>query len=258
MLVGTMCLNEALNSTWTVCASGRTSPESINSLRFAIERINVPDAMLQACRAELATGCQAMEYVKSENKLFRTMRDLSSSGNESKEELSFIAAKMWSMFTPGLCDLNSVNFIKLGSQHLVRPIRNTGIATVAESSALEDELMNRRGIWHLDSIFVRLALPSASKITQRVATTEAYSTLAIAACRLEAHFAEHGSYPDSLADLPPDMRYERTATRYRLWVPGPDGEDDGGKRILDPEKPEKTKFHDENYEGDWVWDYPEG
>ena len=37
---------------------------------------------------------------------------------------------------------------------------------------------------------------------------------------------------------------------------GFDGKDDGGKRGLDENKPENTKFNDEKYLGDWVWDFP--
>ena len=80
-----------------------------------------------------------------------------------------------------------------------------------------------------------------------------------------------GDYPDSLdavqlADgkpLPPDimngkpMNYRKTTDgRYALWSVGFDGRDDGGKRMLDEKHPENTKFHDDKYAGDWVWDFP--
>tara|TARA_R110002049_G_scaffold159265_1_gene324143 strand:+ start:91 stop:1512 length:1422 start_codon:yes stop_codon:yes gene_type:complete len=255
-LVGTTCLTEAFDSIWTIFASGLQTPETIDKLRSAIGRIDVRAAMLQACRADLATGCQAIRYVKSRNELFKTMSDLSYPEGESNKELSFISRKLWSMFTPGICDLNSVNLIGLEYRHLIHPIRDSGIAAASEGSVLEEELTRRKGIWRLDSIFVKLALPMVMKAAKKIAVSEAYFDLAITACRLEAHFAEHGSYPETLGDLPPDMSYDRTASRYRLWLPGPDGEDDGGKRILDPEKPEKTKFHADDYQGDWVWDYP--
>ena len=44
--------------------------------------------------------------------------------------------------------------------------------------------------------------------------------------------------------------------RYALWSVGFDGEDDGGKRVLDEKRPEKTRFYDPSYAGDWVWDFP--
>ena len=81
-----------------------------------------------------------------------------------------------------------------------------------------------------------------------------------------------GSYPSSLdliklADgqpLPQDvlsgkpMSYRQTANgRYALWSVSFSGQDHGGRRALDKAHPEFTRFRQDTYDGDWVWDFPE-
>jgi hypothetical protein len=43
--------------------------------------------------------------------------------------------------------------------------------------------------------------------------------------------------------------------RYRLWFNGWDGDDGGACRELDEKRPEKTRFHEPAYQGDWIWSY---
>ena len=100
--------------------------------------------------------------------------------------------------------------------------------------------------------------------------TQSLANQAVIACALERHRIENGSYPDSLdplkltdgKPLPLDvmsdkpMGYRKTPDgKYALWCVGFDQKDDGGKRTLDQTQPERTKFSDENYSGDWVWDF---
>ncbi len=40
---------------------------------------------------------------------------------------------------------------------------------------------------------------------------------------------------------------------FRLWSIGLDGINDGGTLNLDPKRPEKTRFADDDYLGDWPW-----
>ena len=52
------------------------------------------------------------------------------------------------------------------------------------------------------------------------------------------------------------MEYrETTDGKYQLWSVGFDGQDDGAKRAVDGNNPEKPRFSDANYSGDWVWDF---
>jgi hypothetical protein len=52
------------------------------------------------------------------------------------------------------------------------------------------------------------------------------------------------------------MGYGKTDDgRYVLWCMGFSGVDHGGKRALDQNYPENTRFSDPKYGGDWVWDF---
>jgi hypothetical protein len=99
-------------------------------------------------------------------------------------------------------------------------------------------------------------------------SSHAVSRLAEAACALEAHFADHQSYPESLAALVPaylpavpadldgkPIRYAQDPAtgRYRLWSIGSDGIDDGGTL-----KSASTSISNpwNAPTGDWVWHYP--
>ncbi|MEO7715429.1 MAG: hypothetical protein ABIY70_04465 [Capsulimonas sp.] len=68
---------------------------------------------------------------------------------------------------------------------------------------------------------------------------------------LHAYLLQHHQYPETLADLTPDLlpavpgdpfafgkpvRYQKTANSYVLYSVGPDGVDDGGKAIQDPNR----------------------
>ena len=115
-----------------------------------------------------------------------------------------------------------------------------------------------------------LTIPAVSVCQSKICYAQGQLDQAIAACALERYRLENGNYPDSLTqvkrsdgrDLPLDvysgkpMGYRKTENgRYVLWCTGPDGKDDGGKRVLDPKTPQSTKFSDPEYQGDWVWDF---
>ncbi|WP_156345810.1 hypothetical protein [Verrucomicrobium spinosum] len=88
------------------------------------------------------------------------------------------------------------------------------------------------------------------------------------ACALESHFLQSQSYPANLEELKAEgyevpldplnrqpLRYQKLENgQYRLWTAGVDRKDDEGKRVLDAKNPESTKYSDEKYQGDWVWE----
>ncbi len=103
---------------------------------------------------------------------------------------------------------------------------------------------------------------------RHIASSHAVTRMAEAACALEAYFADHQAYPDSLPDLVPaflpalpldldgkPLRYARDPgnERYMLWSIGSDGIDDGGVEMA--EGGGKPKVWGEPV-GDWVWRYP--
>lgn len=112
----------------------------------------------------------------------------------------------------------------------------------------------------------------------RTASLHAVARLTEAACALEAHFAEHQTYPESLEALVPSflesvpldldgqpVRYALTAAngRYKLWSLGTNGVDDGGIArpsggLRDIWLGPATDFKKiwVGLTGDWVWEYP--
>jgi len=93
---------------------------------------------------------------------------------------------------------------------------------------------------------------------------------AVIACVLERYRIEHGGYPPSLdgltlADgrpLPRDVmtgqaiHYRPTEDgRYALWSAGLTGIDHGGVRGTKLGQAATLQPNNENYAGDWVWDF---
>ena len=118
----------------------------------------------------------------------------------------------------------------------------------------------------------RLALPLTVYIpiwVRGFLSSHAVSRLAEAACALEAHFADHQSYPESLDALVPvylpavpadldgqPIRYAQDPAngRYRLWSIGSNGIDDGG--LIKSTTPHSIGNPWNEPHGDWVWHYP--
>jgi hypothetical protein len=88
---------------------------------------------------------------------------------------------------------------------------------------------------------------------------------------LAAYRADHGSYPEKLADLVPkytatvpldayranktSLQYRREADGYLLYSVGPNGKDDGGKTRDDASKAEEAALEAGNDVGDLKdWD----
>lgn len=253
-LVGAAQLDFACRCIWEFARLRLGSSDQFQSLRNELAGIDLKSVLLQAYRTELIGGVNALMNVKKNPNI---MHDLSAEGNDSVERrLERLLPRL--SFWSGFIDSNIATMIELEHAHLIRPLREGAPIRNSGIDSLHDFFSEGAKWYRPDQLIARIAIPSAGTLVARFAVSEGTLQLASTACRLEAHFAKHGSYPESFAELPSGMRYERTAERYRLWLPGPDGEDDGGKRMLDPEKPENTSFHADDYQGDWVWDYPGG
>ena len=96
------------------------------------------------------------------------------------------------------------------------------------------------------SVVERLSWMPA-KSADYVTTNEAENTMLLTAFALQAFHTEHGGYPTSLAALVPGylpampadpfapagatLKYKQQGTKYLLYSVGPNGKDDGGKKI---------------------------
>ena len=112
------------------------------------------------------------------------------------------------------------------------------------------------------TLFASLLMPSMSRFSQKAAFAQAAANAAVLACALERFRILHGSFPNSLSDLVPQLlpelphdvingkplTYElNPAGGYLLYSVGWNETDDGGKI-----KQNKSGVVDQN-EGDWVW-----
>jgi len=108
-----------------------------------------------------------------------------------------------------------------------------------------------------------IALPALLGQNLRVAQRQTALDQARVACALERHRLRHKAYPESLADLAPELldgipvdvpaggrlKYRREGKGYLLYSLGSDGKDDGGRVATDPKQPWILVPG----QGDWVW-----
>ncbi len=112
------------------------------------------------------------------------------------------------------------------------------------------------------NVLEREMLPALGSAARKFALGQANVDLARVACALERHRAAHGSYPERLALLAPQLmetiphdvingqplHYERTPDgRFVLYSIGWNESDDGGKVVL------KKDGSVDIQQGDWVW-----
>ena len=101
------------------------------------------------------------------------------------------------------------------------------------------------GRW-VGEVFVALLLPAVTAVIHAEDRTAAEATLRDVALALAAYRADHGKYPERLADLRPkyraetrdpfsdgDLIYRPAADGFLLYSVGPNGKDDGGRNRSD-------------------------
>jgi hypothetical protein len=267
-LVGMTQLHMVHNALWEVCEVHAGTAEDFQRLQDFLARVDLQAALLRVFRTELAGGAEGAMWMKRT----RDMQLLEAvAGHESDGHAPWIERALLGGLPAGWFDSNAATVINLGLKHILHPLRDGGLAGLYAEKSLESELMRRKGENQQDSVLACLFFPAVAQVGGRAAYVQSQTSQAIAACALERWFIAHGSYPDTLAavssgdgkPLPTDvlsgkpMGYRKTSDgRYALWCVGPDHEDDGGKRVLDEKQPEKTKFAEPSYTGDWVWDFP--
>jgi hypothetical protein len=111
--------------------------------------------------------------------------------------------------------------------------------------------------------------PNFSGMQMKTTTTCALNRMLEIQFALRAYYLEHGKYPASLTELAPSylpsipadpfaetgtFQYKVKPGGYLLYSIGPDGVDDGGKPIYDPQNPQESRYsvHDKDQKGDIV------
>lgn len=255
-----------------LCDAQAGTAEDFARLEAALAALDFHRGGLRACRSEMAASVNTLQYMRNNPERVPDLTQIVDNAGQPRG--SAVARAAMRAVPLGYFDASASVIAEGEFKYLIKPLRDHGWPEVRQAARDWDkELAEMRGkIWtHPTYIMVSLMAPAMTHIVSRIDYTEARVNQAVIACALERYRIEKGSYPDSLdavklasgKPLPLDvminktMGYRKTAGgKYALWSVGPDGKDDGGKRVLDEKKPENTKFQDDKYAGDWVWDFP--
>ena len=270
-LVGAAGTSMLCGATWELCAAHAGTAEDFTKLEFTLANLDLHRAVLRACRSEMASNVDIVQYFKERPSEIPGLVQMSSSGLQSQPSG---ADWLMHLVPGGFFDASAALLADLQFRHIIKPLKD-GDWPQALTAAhdLENELKAMKPkVWtHPSYIMAAIIVPATKGILSRCIYSQALMNQAVIACALERHRIEKRSYPDSLdavrlADgklLPPDpmngtlRHYRKTLDgRYAMWSVGFDGKDDGGKRVLNEKQPENTRFHDATYVGDWVWDFP--
>ena len=256
--------------TWELCDAHSGTAQDFARLESALAKLDFHHGALRAFRSEMAASVNTMQYLKRNSTNVIGLLQGDNNGQSAGITPLSIAMRAVPL---GLFDASAAVIADDEFKHLIKPLRDHGWKEALESSAGDEKRMMemKDKVWlHPEYILTALVVPAMSTIMHKAAYAQTLVDQSVVACALERHRMENGSYPSSLdavklatgKPLPLDimngkpMGYrETTDGRYLLWSVGFDGEDEGGKRAVDGKHPEKTKFSDANYSGDWVWDF---
>jgi hypothetical protein len=254
---------------WEVCRAHAGTADDFRRLQQALQKLDYRQCLLHAERGEATYAMNLTEYLERS----RSAKIFTPIGLFGLKEESPIASVEMRAIPRGLFDANAATMAQWQMDYLISPLQEGGfvslLAKQKELLALIQKDM-RAPLLHLDEILPALAMGAWSHVAENVVSTQAVVNQAIAACALERYRIEHGSYPNTLVaanhpgekPIPLDvlsgkqMGYRKTPDgRYLLWCVSFSGIDHGGKRVLDKDDPEHTKFSSPTYQGDWVWSY---
>ncbi len=258
--------------TWELCDAQVGTTEDFTRLEATLSVLDFHRSALRAMRSEMAGSVESLLSLKrNPANVFSLVQVTIDDALTNDTMLGKFAGHAIPL---NFFDASAAVLAEQEFKHLIKPLRDQSWRETRQASQdWEKELVDmKRKVWaHPTHIMVCLIAPALSNIVNRAVYTQTLVNQTAIACALERHRIEKGSYPESLdavklfdgKPLPLDvmndnpMSYRKTADgKYALWSVGFDGKDDGGKRVLDKMKPESTRFSDEKYLGDWVWDFP--
>lgn len=249
---------------WEVCAARVGTVEDFQRLGRAVGRLKPSESLLVGERAEMTMAVTSVQSLKGQEDEEIMIALL---GHSRGKDM----APAVRLIPDGWFDANLASLITLHLKYFIRPLRDEGLAScIDRQPELEALLTDARAnyLWNPNTILAQLALPALRGVIIRTAYIETLVMQMKAACALESHFLQSQSYPTNLEELKAEgyvvpldplnrqpLRYQKLENgQYRLWTAGVDRKDDEGKRVLDAKNPESTKYSDEKYQGDWVWE----
>lgn len=267
-LAGAVAEGNSYNWLWCLLKERSSSDSHLKRFTDELRGISTLNNHRRVYRGELCSIVSAIEVHESDLAQrwdfarWVISGELMPSASTAKVELS-------KLVPDGLLKHWKAAYVELCWSGILQPLKQNGFHGVYDRVGLFESTLEARVGWQdFDVAYARLILTSCATITRMAVYGENLRLQSILACALERHLLRHGSYPATLEALDPEFRGKNDLLdvngeklhytlvpggRYRLWSPGPDGRDDGGK--FGVELGGSRQPSSPNYLGDWVWRY---
>jgi hypothetical protein len=255
---------------WLMLQSRRFDDASLARLQKELQMSSPVKASLASFRSEMAMGVASMECLERHSQDRWDMVYSAFTQDVSPSKSAYGSA--FSMLIPaGFITHCKTATVELEWESIVKPLSEKGLKNVGpDIDRLESYLESISPWLDPDVMMARWPLTVFSAPRRMSAANENQRLQAIVACAVERHFLRHGSYPSTLQSLDAEFRTGNDLLdvngeimlyklehggRFRLWSPGPDRRDDGGKFAVEIGSLRPAATYTAHYVGDWVWRY---
>lgn len=252
-LVRVALLTIATEGIWEGMAGGKWSDGQLREIERRLRPVDMVRQYSLSIRGERILALRALDLVRNQ---------LEAVG--MNDEMA-----MGALFRHGPSGWYQLNLARFGRMfdEFILPFADVEKRRLhlVEGQAKARELSQRFSRFHLDEVLAKLLLPAYEKVLLRFADCQVTLDHVRIACAIERFRREHGALPSRLDEITPlldgaapkdptngeDYRYKvaEDGKSYRLWSPGADGKDDGGRIEWREEKSGER----DHARGDWVW-----
>jgi len=244
---------------------------ALSLIQHELLRFDPTAQHLASMRAEIALGVDCYDYLQAHPGERRNVLT-DTSGLRSSTTIEKLLPPLSTWFPSGSFSLSKASDVELLFYHIIQPLKTGGLRHFETEISMLHALLQASPAWQRpDLIVAKMSIPTFASIHRMVVVHKNQHLQALQACALERHFLRHGAYPATLEALDAEflaglslldvngekMHYAQVpGGRFRLWSPGPDGVDDGGKfgsEVVSGARG-RTPSHP-SYLGDWVWRY---
>lgn len=268
-LVATTIRAQAQQVTHVLVSRRRLGEPDLILLQQEWQRQDLLSAHLRVMRTEITISMDSIHHLESDPAALPAL--LSTTSASSGKVTA--PPQRFSMLVRILLQHSKAVTLEFGHENFISQLKNHGFHGYhAAMNRARNELSSLRGWANIEWLVPQLLQTSYFLIGEMTSYQEDQRLRALLACALERHFIRHGSYPSTLGALDSNLRSGISLQdvngepmhysplpggRYRLWSPGPDGKDDGGKfssEIATRGFKSSTPYNP-RYLGDWVWRY---
>lgn len=261
-----------LSLVWLQLLERQLDDADLAGIQHELQLYDLTAQHLACVRGELVMMMNNLDFLKTHRfERFKEMNNILYGAPPSLVNDAMVAMSV--ILPDGFFTLNKASGVELRYDYLLEPIKKNGLRHLPADIASLQALLSTASGWERPDLMLSKWLEISGALHCVMALAENQRLQAILGCALERHYLRHHSYPARLEDLDPEFRtgvslldvngdpmlYALSSdSRFRLWSPGPDGRDDGGK--FDQELPARGRRSpgDPDFIGDWVWRYEPG